>query len=183
MHVESIVGAGSRFEVWLPRVSAVAATSGEVIATLPFGHGETVLVVEQDAVRLLRDEEIFAALGYEPVGLTRAAEAQARCRESPQRFDAVVVGHLAPMAEALDLALALHEIAPALPILLATASTDGFATNALVTAGISDVVAWPINATEMATMLDDCLRRKDSQRDREAARNDRQSFQCVGVGR
>jgi DNA-binding NtrC family response regulator len=79
--------------------------------------------------------------------------------------------------------VALYEIAPALPILLATAPADGFATNALVTAGISDVVAWPINATEMATTLEDCLQRKDSQRDREAARNDRQSFQCVGVGR
>jgi hypothetical protein len=56
-----VPGAALRFG--LPCVSAVAATSGEeVIATLPFGHGETVLVVEQDAVRLLRDEQIFAAL-------------------------------------------------------------------------------------------------------------------------
>ncbi len=183
MHVESIVGTGSRFEVWLPCVNAVASTSGEVIATLPFGRGETVLVVEQDAVRLLRDEEIFAALGYEPVGFTDAAEARARCRESPERFDAIVVGHLGPLTEALGLASALREIAPALPILLATASTNDFAANALVAAGISDVVAWPINATEMATTLQDCLRRRDSYRDQNAARNDRQSIHRAGVGR
>jgi len=183
MHVESTPGAGSRFEVWLPCVNAVASTSGQAVATPPIGHGETVLVVEQDAVRLLRDEETFAALGYEPVGFTRAAEAQARCRESPEHFDAIVVGHLGPMAKALDLALALHEIAPTLPIVLATTSADDFAANALVTAGISDVVAWPINATEMATTLEDCLRRKDLQRDRVATRNDRQSFQCAGAGR
>jgi len=183
MHVESTVGAGSRFEVWLPCVSAVASTFGQVIVTLPFGHGETILVVEQDTVRLLRDEEIFAALGYEPVGFTHAAEAHARCRESPECFDAVVVGQLAPTAEVLDFALALHGIAPTLPILLAAASADDFAAKALATAGISDVVAWPINATEMATTLQDCLRRKDSQRDREATRNDRQTVQYAGVGR
>ena len=159
MNVQSVVGAGSRFEVWLPRIVAVPSISGEDITTVPFGHGETVLVVEDDRERLLRDEEVFAALGYEPVGFTRAADAQARCRESPERFDVVVVGHLAPMAAALDLAVGLREIAPGLPILLAAASADDLGANALVAAGISDVVAWPIIATEMAGALRDCLRR------------------------
>jgi DNA-binding NtrC family response regulator len=93
-------------------------------------------VIEDYPERRLRDEEIFAALGYEPVGFTRADEARSRCQESPERFDMVVVGHLAPMAASLELAVALHEMAPALPILLATASSDDFGANALVAAGI-----------------------------------------------
>jgi IS66 C-terminal element len=71
----------------------------------------------------------------------------------------MVVGHLSSAAAALDLAAELHEIAPGLPILLATASADDFGPNALVTAGISDVVAWPIIATEMAMALQNCLHR------------------------
>jgi signal transduction histidine kinase len=171
MHVQSVVGAGSRFEVWLPRIAAVPSTSGEDIATLSFGHGETVLLIEGDPERLLKDEEIFAAIGYEPVGVTRAADALARCQESADRFDVVVVGHLAPVAASLDLAVALHESAPGLPILLAIASANDFGTNALVAAGISDVVAWPITATEIATALYGCLRRGTSWEERGLAPN------------
>jgi DNA-binding NtrC family response regulator len=159
MNVQSVVGAGTRFEVWLPRIVAVPPISNGNVTSISFGQGETVLVVEDDRERLLRDEEVFAALGYEPVGFTRAVDAQARYRESPERFDVVVVGHLAPLAAALDLAVALHEIAPAVPILLAAASADDLGANALVAAGISDVVSWPIIATEMARALRDCLRR------------------------
>jgi signal transduction histidine kinase len=159
MNVQSTLGTGSRFEIWLSRIAKVASTSGDDIATVPFGHGEAVLVVEDDPGRLIRDEETFAALGYEPVGFTRSADARAGCLEAPERFDAMVVGHLSSAAAALDLAAELHEIAPGLPILLATASSDDFGANALVTAGISDVVAWPIIATEMALALQNCLHR------------------------
>ena len=106
------------------------------------------------------DEETFAVLGHEPAGVpTRSADARAGCLEAPERFDAMVVGHLSSAAAALDLAAELHEIAPGLPILPATASSDDFGANALVTAGISDVVAWPIIATEMALALQNCLHR------------------------
>jgi signal transduction histidine kinase/FixJ family two-component response regulator len=171
MNVLSTVGAGSRFEVWLPRIDAAVSAGDDDFATLSFGQGETVLVVEDDPERLLRDEEILAALGYEPVGSTRAADATAMCRESPERFDALVVGHVAPMMAELELAAALHEIAPGLPILLATASVDELGANALVVAGISDVVPWPIVATEIAAALRDCLRRKGSQEEHSSTRN------------
>jgi CheY-like chemotaxis protein len=181
MHVQSVAGAGSRFEVWLPRIAAVPSTSGEDVAAFPFGHGETVLLIEGDPERLLKDEEIFAAIGYEPVGLTRAADALARCMESADRFDVVVVGHLAPVAASLDLAVALHESAPGLPILLATASVNDIGTNALVAAGISDVVAWPITATEIATALHGCLRRGTSWEERGLAPNGGHVVQSIAA--
>ena len=179
MNVESTVGVGSRFEVWLPRIAASAPDRDA--ATLPFGHGETVLIIEDVPERLLRDEEIFAALGYEPVGVSRAEDAQAICQASPNRFDVVVVGHLAPMAAALDLAVALHEIAPGLPILVATAAADDFSANALAAAGISDVLAWPIIATEMAIALQECLRRRVSQEEQASARHSRRILRSVEV--
>jgi FixJ family two-component response regulator len=93
----------------------------------------------------------------------------------------VVVGHLAPMAAALDLAVALHEIAPGLPILVATASADDFCANGLAAAGISDVLTWPIIATEMATALQECLRRRVSQEEQASARHSRRILRSVEV--
>ena len=68
MNVWSAPGVGSRFEVWLPCIAA-AAPHGEA-PTLWLGRGETVLVIDDASERLLGDEEMLAALGYEPVGFS-----------------------------------------------------------------------------------------------------------------
>jgi DNA-binding NtrC family response regulator len=126
--------------------------------------------VESSPVRLLRDEEILAALGYEPVGFTRAEDARAACQAAPERFDTVVVGHLPPPAAAtLELTEAIRRLAPGLPILLATSQADEFAADALVGAGIRDLVAWPITAAEIAVALQDALRRRGSRDGRSLA--------------
>jgi PleD family two-component response regulator len=51
-----------------------------------------VLIVDDGRERLLADEEMLAALGYEPVGFARADDALAACRVNPKRFDALLVG-------------------------------------------------------------------------------------------
>jgi signal transduction histidine kinase len=158
MNVCSTVGAGSRFEVWLPRIAEATPRSGDGDETPALGRGECVLIVEDDAERLSRNEEIVAALGYEPVGFDSAADSQAACRRSPGRFDAIMIGHLASTAMALDLAARLHEIVPGLPILLATPSASNFDANTLVVAGISDIVRWPISSAELAGALQVCLK-------------------------
>jgi signal transduction histidine kinase len=157
MSVWSAVGVGSRFEVWLPCSTTGATTSRDDPAALRLGHGETVLVVGDQSQRLLADEEILAALGYEPVGFTTASAALAACRTSPNRFDALLVGHLVRAHSALELAAALHDVVPDLPILLATASVDEIGADALAAAGISGVVHRPLISAEIAAALARCL--------------------------
>ncbi|HEX4170990.1 MAG TPA: two-component system VirA-like sensor kinase [Acetobacteraceae bacterium] len=158
INVRSAVGVGSRFEVWLPRIVANTPEPHGSVAALPLGSGETVLIVENDARHLLKDEEVLAALGYEPVGCRYAADVQAMFREAPERFDVVILGHIAPVTAALDLAAALHEISSHRPILLAAASADDLGAKALIASGICDVVRWPIITTEIAEALQACLR-------------------------
>jgi len=153
MHVRSTPGRGSRFEAWLPCTAITEALPGAEPTTLPLGQGETLLIIEEEPERLLRDEDMLAALGYEPVGFTRADQALAACRTAPARFDAVVVGHLASTQAALDLAAALHQAAPDLPILLATAAAQEIDIDALVLAGICELVRRPLVSTEIATVL------------------------------
>jgi len=114
MDVRSVPGQGSSFEAWLPEAAGTAGTP----AALPLGHGATVLVVEGEHERLLGDEDMLAALGYEPVGFSVAADALAACRAAPERFDALIIGGTLPKAEALQLARTLHRAAPSLPLLV-----------------------------------------------------------------
>jgi len=67
----------------------IAVQSGNGNGIFSRGAGETVLVLESDRGRLLRNEEILAALGYEPVGFvarpTRSRHTMARARGSMRR--------------------------------------------------------------------------------------------------
>jgi CheY-like chemotaxis protein len=153
INVQSEAGCGSRFEIWLPAVAA-----GMIAADGPsaLGRGETVLIVESERDRLLRDEEKLAALGYEPVGFERGADALAACRSEPGRFDVILVSQGSRPQDAIDLARALHEASPPQPVLLASAID--VSVSILADAGISEVLRWPIDHTELASALARCLR-------------------------
>lgn len=164
INVTSKVGEGSRFEVWLPCIASSEAIPRESEPMSQLGRGETLLVVDDDRQRLLAIEDMLAALGYEPVGFLRAADALAACRATPKRFDALIVGH--PMIEmpALALASALHEIAPRLPMLLTTAAAEEIAVDALAAAGIAEIVHRPLIASDIAAVLSACLAERENSR-------------------
>jgi len=155
--VASAPGKGSRFEVWLPaaKTDASTTTRGEPAAPPPLGQGEIVLIVHDDRDSLLGDEEILAALGYEPIGFDRPAEAIAALGREPARFDAVLIC-VASVGDALDLAQTLHAISPTLPILLARSALD-VGVDVLARAGVADLVRRPLVGAELASVLARCI--------------------------
>jgi signal transduction histidine kinase len=157
INVLSHPGQGSRFEIWLP--CSTAGQAAEIDSDKGvFGRGQSVLLVGSSREQLLHDEEILAALGYEPIGFWRAADAVAACRAKPDRFDAILIG--SPLLGDKDTSLPrlLHILAPRRPILVAAESTESFDIDALVTAGVSEIVTRPISADEIAAVLARCLK-------------------------
>jgi signal transduction histidine kinase len=157
INARSELGHGSCFEVWLPAAAASLLADG-ASAAQSLGRGETVLIVERERERLLRNEEALAALGYEPVGFDRPDDAILAFRSEPARFDIVLVSDGSQTQDALDLARAFHRIAPLRPILLAATSAIDISVDTLADAGISEVLSWPLASTELAAALARCLR-------------------------
>ncbi len=163
INVQSSPGHGSRFEVWLPSTSSSALLPATAAPMVQVGNGQTVMLVSSDAARLLRDEETLAALGFEPVGFSAAGVALAACRARPDRFDALIIGHFGSTMSSLEIAAALHELAPHLPIVLATKSSEEIGADRLLGTGIADVVHWPIIAAEVAAALNQCMAPKTTE--------------------
>jgi DNA-binding NtrC family response regulator len=159
MNVRSERGIGSRFEVWLPAAvgeDGAASTPADELA-LPLGRGETVLIIENERERLLRNEEMIAALGYEPIGFQCPDEAFEGYPVDRARFDAVVICDPSPDQGGVLLARALHRIEPRAPILLALTSMMDIVPGALADAGIAEILRYPLNTTEVALALARCL--------------------------
>ena len=157
LEVQSAPGAGTRFDIWLPSVPCLAPISTQrASGSAGRGIGETVLVLETDRERLLRHEEILAALGYEGVGFTGPREAVQACAERA-RFDAALVCHQPGSRFALDFATALRDIAPNLPIILATSSTRDLEAPLLAASGVSEVLHHPLTSADLAGALSRCL--------------------------
>ena len=152
--VRSAPGAGTRFEIWLPCISCIEPMplqhSPGIVGR---GVGETVLVFEADRARLLRHEEIPAALGYEPVGFTTAADATNACHAEPARFDAALICHHPGTTLALDFATTLHGVAAKMPIILVTPAASELDAPLLAASGISELVRHPLMSAELAATL------------------------------
>jgi hypothetical protein len=114
-----------------------------------------VLLLDDDRDRLLKNEEVLAALGYEPVGFSRVDEALAAFRGTQNRFDAAVVT-VRGIANLIDVAIALRRAAAELPIVLAMPISDHADADAFAAARIPEIVCNPLAAIEIAAALARC---------------------------
>jgi DNA-binding NtrC family response regulator len=122
---------------------------------LPRGNGETVMICEGDRDLLMRQEEIVAALGYEPAGFAQLPDLAAAYEAAPWRFDAVLISSC-PQADAasrLEAIAALRRAAPLLPIIFAVTSSAGLAAPMLAAAGVTEIIGVPLVSSELADAL------------------------------
>lgn len=164
VNVQSAPQAGTRFDVWLPNRSSVPDEQrGDDSHAAGRGNGETILVLEADRSRLLRHEEILAALGYEPVGFTEPAAARVACLSETVHFDAALLcAHLNSMTAALEYAATLQTCSPGLPVILAAPSTREWNAPALAEAGIAEIIHQPLSSVELAGALARCMASVDT---------------------
>jgi len=154
--VESQVGSGSTFTVYLPWQGSAQAseTPSEPVAG---GSGQTILLVDDEEALVRLGEEMMAELGYEAVGFASSTTALATFRAAPHRFDAVLSDEAMPEMTGCELAREIRRIRPDIPIVL----MSGYVTPSLVDRahdlGIVDVLAKPLAERDMARSMADAL--------------------------
>jgi CheY-like chemotaxis protein len=151
--VRSKPGAGSSFEAWFRQAEAPPADDDRSEAPLPLGRGETILFVDDERPLVLLGEEMLAAVGYEPIGFDKSSAALAAFRADPDRFDLVLTDELMPEMTGTELAIALHEIRPELPIILMTGHGGRIESRGSRAVGIREVLKKPLLSADLAKGL------------------------------
>jgi PAS domain S-box-containing protein len=150
--VESDLGRGSTFRVYLPSASAAAEEALRHRAAESHGHGEHVLVVddEADVAQLL--ERILIARGYRVTSFTSSEDALNAFRRDPAAFRAVITDQTMPRLTGIELARQLKALRPGVAVILTTGYGENLV-SAPIGSGVDAVAAKPFDAAALAQTL------------------------------
>lgn len=149
--VESQVGKGSVFRVYLPIAvgSGIAGTS-TALRTIR-GNGEHIAYVDDESALVFVMTRVLEHLGYRSTGFTDPREALQAFRAAPGEFDGVITDLAMPGLNGLDLVRELRTLRRDLPVALAS----GFRSDPerIREAGIRIVINKPATLEELGEAL------------------------------
>jgi PAS domain S-box-containing protein len=150
--VESELGKGSTFSVYLPSATTDAVAELRTRDAESNGNGEQVLVVddEPDVARLL--QRILEGRGYRVSVFISSEEALRAFRAEPSAFDAVITDHTMPRMTGVELARELKALRGDIPVILTTGYGDQLESTP-VGSGIDAVAGKPFDGATLARVL------------------------------
>ncbi|WP_288580533.1 PAS domain S-box protein [uncultured Methylobacterium sp.] len=149
--VESALGDGTTFTLYLPRVapSANHGPAGEPEA-LAEGHGTRVLVVEDNLDVGAFAEQALRELGYVTVWAKDAHQALAEIGSDPSRFEVVFSDVVMPGMNGVELAGEIRQRRPDIPVVLTSGYSDVLAAEG--THGF-DLLRKPYSVADLSRIL------------------------------
>ncbi len=153
IEVESEIGAGTVFKVFLPVVKNETVLEQIVsFGDVQLGAGHILLVDDEEQVVNVT-AKVIESLGYTVVGETSAVEAVKNFCSSPDQFDLLLTGLTMPELTGLELSEKIKKIRPDLPIVLFTGYSDQVSKDAAMAAGISEYCMKPVSMKGLSTVL------------------------------
>jgi CheY-like chemotaxis protein len=151
--VETSAGKGSKFEIWLPVVGDAETPSIEAPPPPPRGHGETVMIVDDEPALVALATELLTKLGYEPVGFESSGAALQELRAEPQRFDLLLTDEAMPDLTGAALAHEVRRIRADLPILIMTGHGGAQLAQKAAAVGAREVLHKPLRGNDLAEAI------------------------------
>ena len=164
--IESQVGEGSIFRVFLPAVEKSQTESQQTEPSgLPQGHGETILIVDDEPKILDMVTMVLKKNGYTVLSSANGAEALATCVQHLELVKAVVTDVLMPVLDGVNLARALKKINPDMPVIAASGYIEQSQENALKELGVRAFLKKPFNNHELIEAVHSVVCRETARMD------------------
>jgi len=154
---ESEAGQGTTFRLYFPAAKADEALVKKDPCAVPQGHGQKILVVDDETALAKVTQTVLQRLNYETTIATRPQAALELIRAQPAQYDLVITDLTMPQMNGLELAKQLHAIRPDLRIVLATGNIAALDPATLDAAGISAMLEKPVRMDDLAQAVQDAL--------------------------
>ncbi len=153
--VRNVVGEGVTFHLYLPAVDISTEDTAMATRTAPPGHGEKLLLVEDNVQLREAGEAILAGLGYQVLTAANGREALDVYRDR-QHIDLLITDLVMPEMGGKALMEALRRDTPQLKALAITGYTEE-REEALLSAGFMAVIRKPFDASSLAQAVREAL--------------------------
>ena len=147
--VESEKGKGSIFHVFFPKSEEKLIETGEIDSSLPTGD-EKILFVDDEVTLAELGKKILESLGYSVMTFTSSFDALEIFRTRPNDFDLIITDMNMPDITGKELAEALLEIRPGIPIILCTGYSSTISKESAEEMGIREFCMKPLGINQLA---------------------------------
>ncbi len=157
--VESIVGIGSTFTVYLPRTGEISEVREQDKTDLPRGDRQRVIVVDDEGPLVRLAAENLTEWGYVPVAFTSSIAALEAFSADPELYDAVITDERMPGLAGSALIREIHGIRPDIPTLLVSGYVGADLLLRAKDVGADEVLKKPLSMRHLALSLSRVLDR------------------------
>jgi PAS domain S-box-containing protein len=159
IHVESTVGAGTRFDILFPVIKRPIVSETEELKALPTGN-ETILCVDDEQPLIELGRNMLKKLGYRVETRTLPVEAVEVFKTAPDKFDLVISDMTMPTMTGVDLAKKLMKIRPEIPVIICTGYSEQIDESRAKQMGIKGFLMKPFTIRELSKTVRNVLDRK-----------------------
>jgi PAS domain S-box-containing protein len=152
IRVESELGKGTTFHIYLPKADMTASIKAEQPKTIE-GGSERILFVDDEKMLVDIGQQALQRLGYDVVSRTSPIEALELFKAKPDFFDLVITDKTMPGITGDVLAKELMSIRPNLPVIICTGYSQTIDHERAKQIGIKAFVMKPILINEIATAV------------------------------
>lgn len=161
VQVESLVGSGTVFRIYLPQMGKDGAAAAEGLHewALPPGQ-ERILFVDDEESIVEMGKAMLSGLGYRVTVKTSPLDALEEFKGQPDDFDLLITDQTMPRMSGIQLAQEVRNIRPGLPVVLCTGYSSAIGADTALEQGISHFLMKPLTMRVLAETVRKALARK-----------------------
>ena len=153
--VQSKLGEGSTFSIFLPVADAQPVAVREEEAGSVVGRGQLILIVDDEAAVRKTTAAILAMHGYRTLTAADGVEALAIFAEQGNSIDAVLTDVMMPLVDGVALSRALRKMSPGVRIIAATGAAEESRKQELKAFNVAQILAKPFAAGVLLAALEE----------------------------
>ncbi|NOT33007.1 MAG: response regulator [Candidatus Eisenbacteria bacterium] len=165
INVYSEIGQGTRFTIYLPAYplepgADVPADKSELMARLPAGHGELIMVVDDEASIREMTGRTLTEFGYKVLSASDGTEAVSLLAQHQGQIAAVVLDMMMPFMDGIATARALRHMAPNLRLIGSSGLAEKRRLAEAEDAGLVGFLPKPYTADDLLQALAEALKER-----------------------
>lgn len=158
INVRSEEGQGTRFKIHIPAVeTSQGRQSDEEYIDVPRGHGELILIIDDEAVICKITKTTLETYGYRAITASDGTEGMALYGQHKDEIKVVLTDMMMPYMDGLSTIRALQYLNPQVRIIASSGLTESSRTIEMSDVGVKTFLAKPYTAETLLTALDEIL--------------------------